>query len=129
MNLTEFKSEVAKIDKIISRNKWIEIPIENKYWCFFEHRGLYAIYNREKIIYVGVSSNINLRLKDHASYNGRFKGKEYISKIKIKISSLNMLLLEYIEKRFILRLKPKYNKQTILKRTLEINHKHLLEIN
>ena len=127
MNLIKFKSKVIEIDKIIPRNKWIEIPIENKYWSFFEHQGLYAIYNKGKIIYIGISSNINSRLKEHTSYNGKFKGREDIQKIKIKIISLNWALSEYIEKRFILRLKPKYNKQIISKNILKINHRLLFK--
>ena len=119
MNLTEFKLKLNEIDKSIPKNKWIEIPVENKYWCFFEYQGLYAIYNKSKIIYIGVSSNINLRLKSHKDYNGKFKGKEKISKIKIKISSLSWRSLEYIEKCLILKLKPKYNKQIISKNTLK----------
>lgn len=126
MNLTKFRSKVAEIDKIIPRNRWIEIPIENNFWCFFEHKGLYAIYNKSEIIYIGITSNINSRLKEHISYEGKFRDQEKIFKIKIKISSLKQPLLEHIEKRFISRLKPKYNKQVISRRILEINREHLL---
>lgn len=126
MNLKKFKLKVAEIDKIIPQNKWIEIPVENNYWRFFEYQGLYAFYNKKEIVYIGISSDINSRLKSHTSYNGKFKGEENISKIKIKISSLDWPLLEHIEKRLILRLKPKCNKFIVSKNILEINKRNLL---
>ena len=30
----------SEIDKIIPREKWIEIPVENKCWAFFGYQGL-----------------------------------------------------------------------------------------
>lgn len=113
MNLKKFKSRLIRIDKIIPRNKWFEIPIENKYWAFFGYQGLYAFFKNNKIIYIGVSSDINLRLKAHISCIGKFKEQKKFSKIKIKISLLDRASLEQIENRLILRLKPKYNNQII----------------
>lgn len=120
MNLKQFKSRVSEIDQIIPKNKWFEIPIEDGYWRFFEYQGLYAIYEKNKIIYIGLSSNINLRLRSHTRIDRKFKGQKNISKIKIKISLLDWRLLEYIERRFILRLKPKYNKQFVSRYYLKL---------
>jgi len=123
MNLKKFKSKVSEVDQIIPKNKWFEIPIKNEHWRFFEYQGLYAIYNKNKIIYFGLSSNINSRLKSHTCANGKFKGQENISKIKIKISLLDWRLLEHIERRFILRLKPKYNKRFFSRHYLKMERK------
>ena len=125
MNLKKLKSKASEIDKIIPRNKWIEIPIENYYWRFFEFRGLYAFYDHDKVIYIGSSSNIHSRLKLHMFY-GKFKDQRDFSKIKIKITSMNQSLLEHIEKGFIIKLRPKYNKQNFSKNILRKKEMPLL---
>ncbi|MCK4759015.1 MAG: GIY-YIG nuclease family protein [Candidatus Aminicenantes bacterium] len=125
MNLKKFKLKVSGIDKIIPRNKWIEIPVENYYWRFFEFQGLYAFYDKDKIIYIGSSSDISSRLKWHI-FHGKFKELGDFSKIKIKITSINQSLLEHIEKGFIIKLRPKYNKQNFSKYVLRKNNIALL---
>lgn len=125
MDLKKFKSKAAEINKLIPLNKWIEIPIENYYWRFFEFQGLYAFYDKDKVIYIGSSSDINSRLKWHI-FHGKFKELGDFSKIKIKITSMDQSLLEHIEKGFIIKLRPKYNKQNFSKYILRKNNMILL---
>ena len=126
MDLKKFKSKISEIDKLIPRNKWIEIPVENYYWRFFEFPGLYAFYDKGKIVYIGSSSDINSRLKLHI-FHGKFKDQRDFSKIKIKIISIDRPLLEYVEKRFIIKLRPKYNKQNFSKHILMKDDRILLK--
>ena len=128
MNLKELELKAAEVDKIIPRNRWIEIPLEEKYWKYFEFQGLYAIYNKRKIIYIGVSADICARLKSHIHWNGEFRGEENVTKIKVKFSSLNRYILEHIEKNFISRLRPKYNKSIVQKNILRINRHYCKEL-
>lgn len=122
MNLNKFKNKVSEIDKIIPKNRWFEIPIEYKYFRYFKYPGLYALFNRKKIIYIGISSDIGRRVESHIE-NKAFKN---IHKIKIKASSLEKSFIEYIEKRLIQRLKPICNKQIISKITLKCVREYLL---
>ena len=128
MNLKELKSKAAEIDNIIPRNRWIEIPTDKKYWKYFEFKGLYAIYNKNKIIYIGLSTNIYLRLKSHIHWNGEFRGEENVTKIKIKISPLKTFLLEHIETTLISKLHPKHNKRIVPKNILAIQRNYRYEL-
>lgn len=128
MNLEKIKSKIIEIENSIPRNRWIEIPIDEKFWKYFDYRGLYAIYSKEKIIYIGISSSIYSRLNSHMfSDNNKFRNKEKISKIKIKIKSdpEDSFLLQYLEKRLIDKLRPKYNKQIVSKYILKYDFEKL----
>ena len=121
MNLIEFKSKHAELEKLIPRNRWIEIPIEDKYLYSFQYQGLYAVYTKYGLVYIGYSINLGSRLLSHISYYNNFKDDEPISKIKIKISSLKLPFLQHLEKKYIFRLRPKYNKFIVSEVILKTN--------
>ena len=82
-------------------------------WVSFA--GTYAIFSEGKCVYVGQSSNINVRLRKHlqmARYSCGWKsGWGYLSKISVAVKKEKR---EYerlmTEARFIAKLKPKFNK-------------------
>lgn len=133
MDLKKFKRKVAEIDekiveidKMVPKDMWIELPSHSQYWRYFDYFGLYMIFGKDEILYIGISTNIYSRLKAHI-IDDRFRGNEKVHKIKIKISSSQQDLyksdsfLEYLEKRLIFKLRPKYNKQIISKDLLRFS--------
>jgi predicted GIY-YIG superfamily endonuclease len=102
------------IDQSIPLEKWIIIP-KDALWSlgYLDICGVYVLYFRKKIIYIGVSCQIAKRIQAHFS-NFPKQYDQKISAIKIKRFNHNKAgwvpsRAENLEKDLIRRLRPKYN--------------------
>jgi len=71
LGIKEIKESLRKIESIIEKsfpfNSIISVPIHDMISQFLYIDGVYILYSKKKIIYIGASSNVGLRLKAHFS--------------------------------------------------------------
>ena len=76
---------------------------------------MYVIYINERLAYIGQTNNVNVRLTTHAVnvWNGVIKTRwGRVADVYVKIKCPTKIGAEaMLERRLILRLKPKYNKK------------------
>jgi len=117
--LIEYSKEIQKTKKkiidLIFYDKWTSIPINRRLLENFCLSGLYVLYSDNEILYIGISSNIGVRILKHIERYGND-----LTKIKIK-KYKDWELATIREKELIQKLKPKNNKYIVSKNIIRIN--------
>jgi len=108
-DIKQLPGEINKIvDSYFPYEKIIQIPINEYFFHFLAIRGIYFLYTNNKIVYIGISTNIGKRLRAHII--NKNTDKKDITSIKViryqrgdDIFILETQLIEYF--------KPFYNKR------------------
>jgi len=106
--MKNFKKEINEIiDKYIPYGILTFVPINRSVIHFVLVTGIYILYSKKEIIYIGCSSNIGERLKNHLYANSPYKNK--ITDIAI-VRFNEWKEASFVEAKLIKRFKPPYNK-------------------
>ena len=95
------------IDSHLPYRQIVSIPIDKLLFHYLKINGVYILYSKNDVVYIGTSKNIGGRLSCHI-YSNNLYGKE-ITKIEVIRLGKNINPLE-IESRLIIEFKPDYNK-------------------
>ena len=107
--IEQFPKDIEKIvDFYFPHETAIWIPLDNKFLHFLNINGIYLLYSKNKINYVGISSNIGSRVRTHY-FNGTEDRKEFTDVIIIRFQE-NIDIIP-IEARLIDYFNPIYNRQ------------------
>jgi len=107
-SLRGFLKEINDLlDRKIPIRTVLSVPINWELFQYLVFTGIYVLYSRKELIYIGYSSDISRRLSAHFSLNSQFKVK--IKKVKI-IRLYDSDDVFGIEAKLIEHFKPSYNK-------------------
>lgn len=124
-NIKQLPKEINKtIDSYIPYWLVIQIPVNSFLFNFLHISGVYILYSKKEILYIGCSDNIGNRLRVHLSNNSSYR-KEVVS---IEIIRFRDYENPYgVEAELINKFKPKYNKAYPYGYSIPINF-NLVEI-
>lgn len=84
--------------------------LKNKRQKFRKAAGVYFLFHKDEILYIGQSSNAWVRIASHHDNNGSGNRPKWDSYVFIDMPEMDKFELDLMEKAYIAKYKPKFNK-------------------